>query len=242
MLRRFVLMLFCLGLGGATPAGRPVDVALVLAVDVSSSVDETRFRLQQSGYAEAFRNPAVQAALLSGPQHAVAVTYVQWAGAKSQHVAVAWTLVQSEAEAQDLADAIEATARLDEGSTSISGAIGFAMALFDTSPYASDRRVIDVSGDGSNNSGRLANLARDEAVAAGITINGLPILAVEAELDRYYRDNVIGGPGAFLVSATNFSTFAAAITNKLVLEVATIPGTSRLVLAKGGRGGRRSGG
>ena len=241
MLRHVVLILFCLGLGGATPAGRPVDVALVLAVDVSSSVDETRFRLQQSGYAEAFRNPAVQAALLSGPQHAVAVTYVQWAGAKSQHVAVAWTLVESEAEAQDLADSIEATARLDEGSTSISGAIGFAMGLLNTSPYPPDRRVIDVSGDGSNNSGRLANLARDEAVAAGITINGLPILAVEAELDRYYRDNVIGGPGAFLVSATSFATFAAAITNKLVLEVAASPGASPVVLAKGGRGSRSGG-
>lgn len=223
MLWRFALILLCLGLGGATPAGRPVDVALVLAVDVSSSVDEARFRLQQSGYAAAFRNPMVQAALLGGPERAVSVAYVQWAGARTQHVAVAWTLIDSEAEAQDLADRIEATARLDEGSTSISGAISFAMALFDTSPYPPGRRVIDVSGDGSNNSGRMANLARDEAVAAGITINGLPILAVEAELDRYYRDNVIGGPGAFLVTATSFATFETAIANKLAREVATGP-------------------
>jgi hypothetical protein len=220
MLRRFALILCCFGLGGAAPAERAVDVALVLAVDVSSSVDEVRFRLQQSGYAAAFRSPMVQVALLGGAEHAVAITYVQWAGAGSQHLVVAWTLIDSEAAARALADRIEASNRLDEGSTSISGAITFAMALLDASPYPADRRIIDVSGDGSNNSGRMAHLARDEAVAAGITINGLPILAVEPELDRYYRDNVIGGPGAFLVPATSFATFASAIVDKLVREVA----------------------
>jgi hypothetical protein len=223
MLRGLALILVCLGLGGATPLARMVDVALVLAVDVSSSVDEERFGLQKSGYVAAFRNPAVQEALLGGPEHAAAVTYVQWAGARSQHLALAWTLIDSEAAAEALADRIEAIERLDEGSTSISGAIGFAMGLLDSSPYRGTRRIIDVSGDGSNNSGRQANLARDEAVAAGITINGLPILAVEPELDRYYRDNVIGGPGAFLVPATDFTTFAAAIAAKLLREVAARP-------------------
>jgi hypothetical protein len=223
MLRALALLLICLGLGGAGSATRTVDVALVLAVDISSSVDEGRFRLQQSGYAAAFRSPTVQAALLGGPEHAAAIAYVQWAGARSQHLALSWTLVASEAAASALADRIEASDRLDEGSTSISGAIAFAKALLDTSPYLGARRIIDVSGDGSNNSGRQASLARDEAVAAGITINGLPILAVEPELDRYYRDNVIGGPGAFLVPAADFTTFAAAIAAKLVREVARLP-------------------
>jgi hypothetical protein len=218
---RFALILCCcFGLGGAAPGERAVDVALVLAVDVSSSVDEARFRLQQSGYATAFRSPQVQAALLSGGEHAVAIAYVQWAGAGSQHLVLTWTLVDSEAAASALADRIEASDRLGEGSTSISGAITFSMGLLDASPYPSARRIIDVSGDGANNSGRLAHLARDDAVAAGITINGLPILAVEPELDRYYRDNVIGGPGAFLVPATSFTTFARAIADKLVREVA----------------------
>jgi hypothetical protein len=224
MLRRFALILCCFGLGGAAPADRAVDVALVLAVDVSSSVDEARFRLQQSGYAAAFRSPMVQAALLGGTEHAVSIAYVQWAGAGSQHLVLAWTRIDSEAGARALADRIEASERLDEGSTSISGAITFARALLDVSPYPAGRRIIDVSGDGSNNSGRMAHLARDEAVAAGITVNGLPILAVEPELDRYYRDNVIGGPGAFLVPAKSFETFATAITDKLVREVAAVPG------------------
>ncbi|HEV2674958.1 MAG TPA: DUF1194 domain-containing protein [Aliidongia sp.] len=224
MLRRSVLILICLGLGGAARVDRAVDVALVLAVDISSSVDEARFRLQQSGYAAAFRSPLVQAALLSGPKHSIAVAYVQWAGARSQHLVVAWTLIDSEAASQALADRIEASDRLDEGSTSISGAIAFAMDLLASAPYGAERRIIDVSGDGSNNSGRMAHLARDEAVAAGITINGLLILAVEPELDRYYRENVIGGPGAFLVSATSFATFATAIANKLVREVAAVRG------------------
>jgi len=230
MRRSLVLMLICLlvpdapvfgaGAGAERP---PVDAAIVLAVDVSSSVDETRFRLQQSGYAAAFRSGAVQTAILGGPHHAIAVAYVQWAGSKAQHVAVTWTRVADEAEADALAARIEECARLDEGSTSISGAISFAMALLDAVPYAPDRRIIDVSGDGSNNSGRLAALARDEAVAVGITINGLPILAVEPELDSYYRDNVIGGSGAFLVPATDFTTFATAIASKLVREVAGGP-------------------
>jgi hypothetical protein len=227
MLRRFVLIILCFGLGSgmarAAPAERAVDVALVLAVDVSSSVDENRFRLQQSGYAAAFRSPLVQAALLSGPEHAIAVAYVQWAGADNQHLVVDWTLVDGEAASQALADRIAASDRFGEGSTSVSGAITFARQLFETSPYPAEHRVIDVSGDGSNNSGRMAHLARDEAVATGITINGLPILAVEPQLDLYYRDNVIGGPNAFLVPATSFETFAAAIVNKLVREVAASP-------------------
>src|SRR5579859_1941429 len=223
MLRWLALIVLCLGLGGARLLGRGVDVALVLAVDVSSSVDEGRFRLQQSGYAVAFRSPLVQAALLSGPAHAIAVAYVQWAGANTQHLVVDWTLVDSETASRALADRIVASERYGEGSTSISGAITFAMELLGDSPYPADRRIIDVSGDGSNNSGRMAHLARDQAVAKGIIINGLPILAVEPQLDRYYRDNVIGGPGAFLVSATSFETFAAAIVNKLVREVAAVP-------------------
>jgi uncharacterized protein DUF1194 len=197
------------------------DLQLVLAVDASGSVDQIRFELQKRGYVAAFRHARVLQAIRSGPNQAIAVTMLQWTGPMLQVPVVEWRRVGDEESAESFADVIERTPRqLFGGGTSISGAIDFAATLFPRSPFRAPRRVIDVSGDGSNNRGRAVTLARDEAVAAGIGINGLPILALEPDLDRYYRDSVIGGPGAFVVIAKDYETFGEAILKKLIAEIA----------------------
>jgi hypothetical protein len=219
---RRALVLLGLLLALASPArAQGVDLLLVLDVDASGSVSAGRFDLQKQGYAAAFRAPEVQAAIASGPRQAIAVTMVQWTGPAMQVQVVPWTAIRDAAGAGAVADAIDATRReLFGGGTSISGAIDYARALLAQVPGEPTRRVIDVSGDGSNNSGRSVTLARDEAVSAGVGINGLPILSVEPDLDHYYRDYVIGGPGAFMVPATSYETFAEAIIKKLITEIA----------------------
>jgi hypothetical protein len=199
-----------------------VDVQLVLAVDASGSVDQVRFDLQKRGYVAAFRHARVLQAIRSGPHQAIAVTMVQWTGPMMQVQVAEWSAVGDEQTAAAFAATIERVPRqLFGGGTSISGAIDHALTLFPRSPFRASRRVIDVSGDGSNNRGRPVTLARDEAVAAGIGINGLPILALEPDLDRYYYDSVIGGPGAFMVPAQNYETFGDAILKKLITEIAS---------------------
>jgi hypothetical protein len=203
-------------------AQKDVDLQLVLAVDASGSVDQVRFELQKRGYAAAFRHARVLQAIRSGPNQAIAATMVQWTGPTLQIQVVGWTKIGEPETAAAFAAAIEGAPRqLFGGGTSISGAIDYGSTLFPRSPFRAGRRVIDVSGDGSNNRGRPANLARDEAVAAGLGINGLPILALEPDLDRYYYDNVIGGPGAFVVPAQSYETFADAILKKLITEIAS---------------------
>ena len=212
-----------LALAATVPAAAQpaVDLQLVLAVDASGSVDQVRFELQKRGYVAAFRHARVLQAIRSGPSQAIAVTMVQWTGPMLQVQVVGWTLIGDEESAAAFAAAIERAPRqLFSGGTSISGAIDHAMTLFPQSPFRAGRRVIDVSGDGSNNRGRSVTQARDEAVAAGVGINGLPILALEPDLDRYYYDNVIGGPGAFVIAAKDFETFADAILKKLIAEIA----------------------
>jgi hypothetical protein len=213
------------GRAPALPAATAnVDLLLVLAVDVSGSVDRTRFELQRQGYAAAFREPQVLSAIQSGPLQAIAVALMQWTGPALQVRAVDWSRLGDEASAKAFADAIEQAPRaLYGGGTSISGAIDAGQALMFESPYEAARRVIDISGDGSNNRGRSVTLARDEAVSAGISINGLPILALEPDLDRYYEDNVIGGPGAFVIAAKDYDSFAGAIRKKLITEIAQRP-------------------
>jgi hypothetical protein len=160
-------------------------------------------------------------AIRSGPNQAIAATMVQWTGPALQVQVVGWTKIGAGETPGAFAAAIENAPRsLFGGGTSISGAIDYGSTLLRESPFRTSRRVIDVSGDGSNNRGRPANLARDEAVAAGIGINGLPILALEPDLDRYYYENVIGGPGAFVVAAQSYETFADAILKKLITEIA----------------------
>jgi hypothetical protein len=217
-----------------TPAPTPpkpqadVAIALVLAVDASGSVDMRRFELQKQGYAAAFRNPQVLNSIRSLMTQSIAVTMMQWTGPRLHVQVVDWTLIKDEASAEAFAGAVAAAPRqLFGGGTSISGAIDYSRLLLLQIPFNSVRRVIDVSGDGSNNSGRPVRIARDEAVQDGIGINGLPIVAIEPDLDRYYFDNVIGGPGAFMIAADSYDTFADAILKKLISEIAgTQPATA----------------
>jgi hypothetical protein len=163
-------------------------------------------------------------AIQSGPAQSIAVIMMQWTGPALQVIAVPWTRISDAASANAFADAIAAAPRaLFGGGTSISGAIDTSMALLFDNPYRAARRVIDVSGDGANNRGRPASAARDEAIAKGVGINGLPILSIEPDLDDYYRDNVIGGPGAFVIAAKDFETFGEAILKKLIAEIANAP-------------------
>jgi len=202
-------------------AAPTTDLALVLAVDASGSVSQPRFELQKQGYAAAFRDRRVLNTIRSGGTQSIAVTMFQWTGPRLHVQVVPWTVIKDEASADAFAAAIEEAPRqLFGGGTSISGAIDHARALLAQVPVEPVRRVIDISGDGSNNSGRSVTVARDEAVRAGVGINGLPILSVEPDLDDYYRDYVIGGPGAFMVPATSYETFAEAIIKKLITEIA----------------------
>lgn len=205
---------------GAKPQTE-ASLQLALAVDASGSVDMPRFTLQKDGYAAAFRHPGVISAIRGTDTGSIAVLMLQWTGPTLQTIAVDWALIDSPATADAFARAIDGAPRmLFGGGTSISGAIDFAADQFPRCPFPAERRTIDVSGDGANNRGRTAGSARDDAVAAGITINGLPILALEPWLDDYYREHVIGGIGSFLIAAATFEEFAQAIRRKLITEIA----------------------
>jgi len=202
-------------------AAEPVDVQLVLAIDTSGSVNQRRFELQQQGYVTAFRDPRVLQAIQAGIARSIAVTMFQWTGPQLHDIVVPWMRIDDQASAEAVATAIAAVPRqLFRGGTSISGAIDYSMTLFPDSPYAGSRRIIDVSGDGANNSGRPAEHARDDAVAAGVTINGLPILTIEPNLDQHYQNSVIGGEGAFMIIVETDTDFADAILKKLIAEIA----------------------
>ena len=209
---------------GLARAQTSVDLQLVLAVDASGSVDQRRFNLQKHGYVAAFRNPKVLNAIRSGAYQSIAVTMFQWTGPQLQSEVIPWMIIRDAASAQAVSRAIDAVPRrIFGGGTSISGAIDFGVTRFARGELESDRKVIDISGDGANNGGRSASRARDEAVSLGITINGLPILSIEPWLEEHFRDEVIGGPGAFLISARDFESFGDAIVKKLIAEIANIP-------------------
>jgi hypothetical protein len=210
-----------LGTSQAASAQTTVDLQLALMVDASGSVNSYRFELQKRGYVAALRNPHVLGAILGGRTQSIAISLVQWTGPFLQVVVLPWTQVKDEASIMSAASIVERTPRqLFGGGTSISGAIDYAMGMFSQSPFKAERQVIDVSGDGSNNGGRSVIRARDEAVEKGVTINGLPILAVEPYLDEYYRDYVIGGPGSFMIVAKDFESFGEAIVKKMIVEIA----------------------
>lgn len=201
----------------------PVDLALVLAADCSGSVTAHGYRLQQQGYADAFRDPKVIKAILSGMHGGIAVTYFQWSGPALQNQLAAWTVLRSQDDITAFADVLAKAPRtIFGGGTSVSGAIDFGKHLLGQVPVEAMRQVIDISGDGRTNNGRPAAPARDEAVAAGITINGLPILNQESDIDRYYQNEVIGGPRAFMIPARDFEAFGEAIRQKLILEIAAL--------------------
>ncbi|MGH6718968.1 MAG: DUF1194 domain-containing protein [Alphaproteobacteria bacterium] len=197
-----------------------VDLELILAIDASSSVNFDEYALQMAGLARAFRNPLLHRALESAGEGGIAVAVLQWASAQRQEIAIDWRKIDGPASAGALADQLDMTPRLiDNGGTSISGAIDFAAAMFALNDFDGRRRTIDVSGDGRNNHGRWGFASRDDAVAAGITINGLAILNEEPNVDMHYTKYVIGGPGAFLMTADDFEDFADAILLKLVREI-----------------------
>ena len=207
-----------------------VDVELFLAVDVSRSMNPIELEIQRRGYAEALSSPEVIDAIQNGLIGQIAVTYVEWAGAFSQQVVVPWTLIQTPQQANDVADLI--TAHFDDGMrrTSISGALLYAAEDFETNQFTGLRRVIDVSGDGPNNQGRPVLRAREQVLAQGIVINGIPLMTRDdfrlswgiEDLDEYYRRCVIGGPGAFVIPVLHWDQFALAVRRKLVLEIAGI--------------------
>jgi len=207
-----------------------VDLELILAVDVSLSMDHDEQRLQRDGYVAAFRDPQLLKAIQSGPNGRIAVTYVEWAGAGIQSAVIPWRTIGKASQAQAFADALAAKPIQRARMTSISGVVLGAQELFAASPVQGLRRVIDVSGDGPNNSGSRVDLARDHLVAAGVVVNGLAIRIKSGggayslfdlpDLDLYYKDCVIGGPGSFVLSIRKKSEFATAIRQKLLLEIA----------------------
>jgi hypothetical protein len=234
-----VLVFGCLA-GSVAARADTVDLLLVLAADVSRSINDGEFDLQRKGYAKALTDPRVLSAIAGGNNHAVAVTFVEWAGDEEEKTVVEWTVIRDEEAAGSVAAAITAAPRSFLGRTSISGAIDYALARFAEAPAQSAKRVIDISGDGTSNSGRPVTDARDEAVAHGVTINGLAIINTQANpgfayhthppggLPKYYEENVIGGPGAFLLVVENFDTFADAIARKLAAEIAGVAPAQRL--------------
>ena len=224
--------------GIAVAHAETVDLLLVLAADVSRSIDDAEFNLQRKGYAAAITDPRVLRAIAGGRNHAIAVTFIEWSGAADQNIIVDWTVVRDEEAAGGIAATILAAPRSFLGRTSISAAIDYSLERLAAAPAAADKRIIDVSGDGTNNSGRPVTEARDQAVASGVTVNGLAIINTQANpgyafhtqppggLPKYYEENVIGGPGAFLLQVENFDTFAEAMTRKLVTEIAGAPPSS----------------
>jgi hypothetical protein len=223
-------------------AGEQVDLLLVLASDVSRSVDHPKFLLQREGYAAAISDPQVIDAVKSGPHQRIAICFVEWSGFGAQKLVIDWSLIDGPAAGRKFGDQLLELPRSFADRTSISGGIEFALAQLERAPFESSRRTIDVSGDGTNNAGRDVRLARDEAVAKGIVINGLVILSERpvpwnAEhtnpaggLEKYYQENVVGGPGAFVLVAENFNSFGRAIVKKLIAEIATLSPVRRSVL------------
>jgi hypothetical protein len=220
-------------------AADDVDLALVLVTDVSRSIDDTEFTLEKDGYAAAFTSEQVLTAIKSGPLGAIAVAYVEFASGFEVKTVIDWTVIRDPASAKAFVEKLTAAPRSYWGRTAISAGIDHAVGMLAESGYNATRRAIDVCGDGTNNAGREVSAARDDAVAAGITINGLAIINEHpvswtfahvqppGGLQNYYRENVTGGPGSFVLEIRDFHTFADAMTRKLVAEIAAQPVSSR---------------
>jgi len=231
-----------LTLCGASRAAEHVDLLLVLASDVSRSVDTRKFQLQREGYAAALSNPRVIDAIKSGPHGKIAICFVEWSGATSLKLVIDWTVVGDAASARKIGDQMLELPRSFADRTSISAGLEFSMVQLERAPYQSVRRTIDVAGDGTNNSGRDINSVRDEILAKGVTINGLVILSETplpwnpehtnpaGGLDNYYRNNVTGGPGSFVMVAENHNSFGQAIVKKMIAEIAFNPPPRGVIL------------
>ena len=215
----------------AARADTPVDLQLVLAVDVSRSIDEVEAELQRRGYTEALTNQTVIEAILSGEHKRIALCYAEWAGTHYQVVVIDWTLIDSANAARGFSEKLAEAPRTSQSWTAVGAALAFAAQRFDNSGYESKRRVIDISGDGRTNDGPPAEMVRDTLVTQGIVINGLPVMMnrtnfgrpPEAGLDKYYEENVIGGPGAFMIAAASFDDFGRAVRSKLIREISGLP-------------------
>jgi hypothetical protein len=233
------LVAVSLVLCGVARAAEQVDLLLVLASDVSRSVDTRKFELQRQGYAAALSNPRVIEAISSGPNGRIAICFVEWSGVSSQKLVIDWTIIGDMASARKNGDQLLELPRSFADRTSISAGLEFAMLQLDRAPFEAPRRTIDVSGDGTNNSGREISATRDEVLARGVTINGLVIFS-EAPLpwnpehtnppgglDGYYRNNVIGGAGSFVMAAENHDSFGQAIVKKMIAEIAWLEPKAR---------------
>jgi len=233
--RAAIVLAFASALFAASPARtEPVDLLLVLAADVSRSIDSQKFQLQREGYAAALADPRVIDAIQSGRRGRIGVLFLEWSGFGNQKVVIDWTVVDGPKTAQAFGDRLLESPRSFADRTSISGGIDAAVAQLARAPFEAQRRTIDVSGDGTNNAGRDVGLARDEALALGISINGLVILSdtplpwnpehtnPPGGLTKYYRDNVIGGPGSFALEAKDFNSFGEAIVKKMIAEIAEL--------------------
>jgi len=226
------LVFAALSLLGTVARAQDVDLLLVLASDVSRSVDTRKFELQRQGYAAALSNRRVVEAIQSGPHGKIAICFVEWSGATSLKLVIDWTIVSDAASARKIGDQMLELPRSFADRTSISAGLEFSFAQLERSPYKAARRTIDVSGDGTNNSGRDIASVRDEVTAKGVTVNGLVILSDSplpwnpehtnppGGLGEYYRRNVIGGPGAFVMVAENHDSFGQAIVKKMIAEIA----------------------
>ncbi len=209
-------------------AATPVDVTLVLAVDVSLSMAEDEAKFQRHGYIDALRDKRVIEAIKGGVLGRIAVTYIEWSAVTDQRVLVGWQVISDEASAAAFADALDKAPYKSGTTTSISAGIDFAVHQIETSPFSGTRKAIDVSGDGYSDYGRPIQESRDAAVAEGITINGLPVMdprpawrePAPPDLDHYYADNVIGGPGSFYLVVRDVHDFGNAVLRKLILEIA----------------------
>lgn len=215
----------------AAEADMPVDLELVLAVDVSGSIDASEALLQRRGYVQALTSPEVVRAATGGPIGRIAVSYMEWAGAGHVRLVVGWRLIDGLPAAEAMAAALADADMISGQRTSISSAVAFALPLFDYNGYSGTRRVVDISGDGPNNNGLPVIAAREAAIAAGVSLNGLAILnerpgplgyPILQDLDVYYEECVIAGPGAFVLVAEGFEDFGSAIRRKLVLEIADL--------------------
>ncbi len=223
--RRSLLFAAALLLLSAAPAaaGETVDTALVLALDVSLSVDQHEYELQRDGIATAFESPALLAAVAGGKNHAIDVLVLEWSDPEIQVVTVDWTRVSDAASANAFAARVRSTRRSSHGLTAIGNGLMAAAAAFERLPDQAARRVIDVSGDGMANIGIPCTEARDALLAKGLTVNGLVIINDEPWVDGFYSENVVGGPGAFLMQVADYREFAAAIREKLLSEIVALP-------------------
>lgn len=232
----FALAVISTAAAAPVRAAEPVDLLLVLAADVSRSVDNQKFQLQREGYAAALANPRVIDAIRSGRHGRIGILFLEWSGFGNQKVVIDWMMIDGPKTAQIFGDRLLESPRSFADRTSISGGIDVAVAELARAPFSADRRTIDVSGDGTNNAGREVGQARDEALALGITINGLAILSETplpwnpehtnpaGGLTKYYRDNVTGGPGSFVIEAKDFNSFGHAIIKKMIAEIADAGG------------------